>query len=101
MKTDESGIAPIIEALRSASARSRTTERMNPMPLFRLKFPDEFLRRIDAAVKSRGIKKGEVTPELFRDIVIEVMDEESQQGSKRNAKRRLRKKRDSSDSHRV
>jgi hypothetical protein len=56
--------------------------------------------RIDAAVKLRGIK-GEVTAELFRDIVIEVLGDESQQSGKRNAKRRLRTKRDSSDSHRV
>jgi hypothetical protein len=48
------------------------------MEYFHLKFPDEFLRRIGAAVKSRGIKKGEVTAELFRDIVIEVMDDEPQ-----------------------
>jgi hypothetical protein len=36
MKTDESDIAPIIEALRSAKSRSPF------VPLFRLKFPDEF-----------------------------------------------------------
>jgi hypothetical protein len=96
MKTDESDIAPIIEALRSAKSRSPS------VPLFRLKFPDELLRRIDAAVKLRGLKKKEITAELFRDIVIEVMDDESQQGSKRNTKRRrLKTERDSSESHRV
>jgi hypothetical protein len=95
MKTDGSDIALIIEALRIA-------RRATPMPLFRLKFPDELLRRIDAAVKLRGLKKGEITPGLFREIVIEAMDDGSQQGSKRYAKgRRLRTKRDSSDSLRV
>lgn len=93
MKTDNSGIAPTIEALRSA-------KRATPMPLFRLKFPDELLMRIDAAVKLRGLKE-EVTAELLRDIVIELMDDESQRDTKRSATRRLRTERDSSERHRV
>jgi hypothetical protein len=95
MTTDGSDIGLVIEALRIA-------RRMTTKPLFRLKFPDELRRRVDTAIELRGLKKEEITPELFRDILIEAMNDESQQGGKRNARRRGRKTEiDSSDSQQV